>query len=410
MIQLRDVFRQLYRDLRAQKLRTFLTVFGIVWGTVAISLLLAFGTGMHKRMIKNTAGLGDRIVIGWPGLTSMTWEGLGKGRQIRFTEEDLEAVKAGARGLRGLSAEYRNSFKLHYGTKTLAVDTSGVTPAFGRMRNLIPDAGGRFINELDERSQRRVIFIGNELATDIFGESPAIGKAVLLNGSPFTVVGVLKKKEQDSSYGGRDSGNAYIPASTYRAITGEKYIDNMIFQGETNLESKVVIQSVREALSGRLRFNPEDKEALSFWDTTEQFEFFDMFMLSFNVFLGVIGSLTLIVGGIGVSNIMNVVIEERTREIGIKMALGARQRSILMQFLLETLIVTAAGGAIGFAVSIGICALFPKFGLEEYVGNPSVSPLVALLTASVLGIVGLLAGYFPAREASRLDPVVAMKL
>jgi putative ABC transport system permease protein len=132
-------------------------------------------------------------------------------------------------------------------------------------------------------------------------------------------------------------------------------------------------------------------------------------MLAFNAFLGIIGVLTLVVGGIGVSNIMNVVVEERTREIGIKMALGAKQRWILSQFLLETLLVTAIGGAIGFAISLGVCAIFPA-PLQEFVGKPEVSPIVALLTAASLGVVGVVAGYFPARDASKLDPVVAMKL
>ena len=152
------------------------------------------------------------------------------------------------------------------------------------------------------------------------------------------------------------------------------------------------------------------RSALSMWDTTEQFVFLDIFMLAFNSFLGIIGVLTLVVGGIGVSNIMNVVVEERTREIGIKMALGAKQRWILTQFLLETLLVTFLGGVIGFGISIAVCAVFPKLGFTEYVGDPVVSPLVSVLTAVALGIVGLIAGYFPARDAARLDPVVAMKL
>jgi putative ABC transport system permease protein len=408
--QIRDVIRQMVRDLRGQKLRTFLTVFGIVWGTVAISLLLAFGTGLHKQMIRNTAGLGDRILIVWPGLTSIPFEGLGKGRLIRLTEEDVDFLRKQTPGLKAVSSEYARSMNAVYGTKTLPVDVSGVAAEFGDMRNMIPQAGGRFINPLDVQQQRRVVFVGDEIATSLFGPGDPVGKTVRIGGSPFLVIGVLQKKSQDSSYSGRDKDKLIIPGTTFRALTGRKYVNNLIVQGEDTGKSKELIEAMRATLGQRLRFDPNDKEAMSVWDTTEQFKFFDIFMLAFNGFLGIVGSLTLVVGGIGVSNIMNVVVEERTREIGIKMALGARQRSILMQFLLETLLITGVGGAIGFAIAIGICAIFPQFGLTEYVGDPEVSPLVALLTATALGIIGLLAGYFPARDASRLDPVVAMKL
>jgi putative ABC transport system permease protein len=408
--QIRDVIRQMIRDLRGQKLRTFLTVFGIVWGTVAISLLLAFGTGLHKQMIRNTAGLGDRILIVWPGLTSIPFEGLGKGRLIRLTEEDVEYLRKQTPGLKAVSSEYSRSMNAVYGTKALPVDVSGVAAEFGDMRNMIPQAGGRFINPLDVQQQRRVVFVGDEMATSLFGPDDPVGETVRIGGSPFLVIGVLQKKSQDSSYSGRDKDKLIIPGTTFRALTGRKYVNNLIVQGEDSGKSKELIEAMRTTLGERLRFDPGDKEAMSVWDTTEQFEFFDMFMLAFNGFLGIVGCLTLVVGGIGVSNIMNVVVEERTREIGIKMALGAKQRSILTQFLLETLLITGVGGAIGFAIAIGICAIFPKFGLTEYVGDPVVSPIVALLTATALGIIGLLAGYFPARDASRLDPVVAMKL
>ena len=401
--------RQLGRDLWSQKLRTFLTTFGIVWGTVAVSLLLAFGHGLHRQMIKSTAGLGDRIVIAWTMRTSMVYEGLGKGRRMRMMEEDIEFLKAQVPLIAGISGEYSEGLIARYGDRQRSVDVSGVSPAYGPMRNMVPAVGGRFINDLDVAQRRRVVFVGNELAEDLFGTQEAVGETVMLHGSPFLVVGVLRQKEQDSSYSGRDHSKMIIPESTFRALTGQKYVDNFIYKAPSPDLNEALNEQVRAALSSRLRFHPDDDQAIQLWDTSEMFVFMDAFMLGFKVFLGIMGVLTLVVGGIGVSNIMNVVVEERTREIGIKMALGARGRAILGQFLLETMILTAIGGAIGLAISFGICAAFPT-NLEEYVGLPTLSPGLAVLTASVLGLVGFVAGYFPARDASRLDPVVAMKL
>jgi putative ABC transport system permease protein len=201
-----------------------------------------------------------------------------------------------------------------------------------------------------------------------------------------------------------------MPGSTFRALTGTKYVQNIIYQPVSPAQSKAVTEAVRATLARALRFDPTDKEALSVWDTAEQFKFLDVFFLSFRLFLGIVGCFTLIVGGIGVSNIMNVVVEERMKEIGIKMALGARQRWILRQFLLETVLITGMGGALGFLIAFGICAVVPALGATEFVGDPEISFSVAALTAIVLGLTGLLAGYFPARDASRLDPVIAMKL
>jgi putative ABC transport system permease protein len=402
--------RQLIRDIRSQTLRTFLTTFGIIWGTVAVALLLAFGEGLHRQQLKSFAGLGDHIVIAWPSRTSLPYQGLGKGRRIQLDEADIEFLKAQVQNLDAISSEYSRNLRLRLGDQGRGVEVSGVSPDFGELRSMVPAEGGRFIDPIDMEQRRRVAFIGNQLATELFGDADPVGREVVVHGSPFTIVGVMVEKEQDSSYSGRDHSKLIIPSTTFRAITGQRYLDNFIYRATDPRLNKPVSTQITAALGQRKKFDPADSEAVSIWDTTEMFVFFDNFMLAFKVFLGIMGGLTLVVGGIGVSNIMNVVVEERTREIGIKMALGARSRSILAQFVLETMVLTAVGGAIGLAISWAICSTVPVLGITKFVGNPVLSPELALLTASVLGLVGLVAGYFPARAASRLDPVIAMKL
>ena len=401
--------RQVYRDLSSQKLRTFLTTCGIVWGTVAVSLLLAFSDAFHERIRQNQAGLGRGILITWPSRTSIPYEGLGKGRPIRLDEDDIQLIRKRSVEVGPISSEYQESMKMQIGPRTLSVDVSGVHPVFAEMRSLIPESGGRFINPIDMERKRRVAFLGDELAEQLFGND-AVGKTLKLHGSPFTVIGVMERKAQESSYSGRDKEMAFVPATTLRAITGRKYMDLLIYTAKDLARTEAAKKEVQSIFAAKHRFHPDDTEALAIWDTTEMTRFLDLFMLAFKMFLGIVGSLTLVVGGIGVSNIMNVVVEERTREIGIKMALGARSGSIMGQFLLETLVITFVGGVIGVILTAAICAIFPALGLGEYVGVPVVSPVVAVVTASLLGLIGLIAGYFPARFASRLDPVVAMKV
>ncbi|MGD8439813.1 MAG: ABC transporter permease, partial [Holophagae bacterium] len=392
--------RQLLRDIWSQKLRTFLTVFGIIWGTVAVALLLAVGEGVHQRQTRSFAGLGDRIVIAWPSRTSLPFEGLGKGRRIRMDESDIEFLDRRVEGLAGISSEYSQNLRARFGDRTRLVDVSGVSPIFGEMRNMIPQEGGRFINPTDMEERRRVVFVGNELAEDLFGDLDPVGREVMLNGSPFLVIGVLKAKEQDSSYSGRDHSKMIIPSTTFMALTGQRYLNLFIYKAATPDRNKALTDRVYAALGERKRFDPADRQALMIWDTTDMFVWFDTFMLAFKIFMGFMGILTLTVGGIGVSNIMNVVVEERTREIGVKMALGARGRTVLGQFLLETLVLTAIGGLIGLALTWVFCAAVAGSPAEDAIGTPVLSPQIALLTAGVLGLVGFLAGYFPARDAS----------
>ncbi|HVN75589.1 MAG TPA: ABC transporter permease [Thermoanaerobaculaceae bacterium] len=406
----KNYLRQFLRDLRSQKLRAALTLFGLVWGTAAVTLLLAFGEGLQERLIKNIRGLGENIVICWPSQTSKPWEGLPRNRKITIKDDDIAALKREIPGMTAISGEYSDgNKKFKVGRKVIVPGLTGADPVFAVMRNLIPQEGGRYVNDLDVDERRRVVFLGDGLKNDLFGDADAVGKYVNINGVPFLVVGVMQAKEQDSSYQGRDKDRASIPATTFRAMYGQQEYGNFVFQVADAEKVETAKDKVIATLARLHRFDPNDHEAVRMWDVTENEKFMHSFMLGFRVFLGVMGLLTLIVGGIGVSNIMNVVVEERTKEIGVKMALGARQRTVVSQFLFETFLLTALGGLVGFAISWGICAAFPK-SLDEFVGTPTLSLQVGVITTITLGLIGFLAGYFPARSAARLNPVEALRL
>jgi putative ABC transport system permease protein len=402
---------QFLRDMRSQKLRTLLTLFGIIWGTTAVVLLLAFGKGLHAQNQKAMHGLGESIVILWGGRTSKPHMGFGKGRPVRLREEDALLLKSEIKQMSGVSAEYsRWSTHMKYKDNAVTQNMVGIYPIFGEMRNIFAELGGRFINKIDLDNRKRVVFIGNELKEDLFGADEAIGKYIIIDNVPFLVVGVMKKKEQDSSYSGRDENKAFIPATTFAAMYGYKYVNNIIFKPKDPRETELVKEQVYKVLGKKYKFDPEDKEALSMWDTTEMQKFLTYFFLAFRIFLVVIGTATLIVGGIGVSNIMHVVVEERTKEVGIKMSLGAKKAHVVSQFIFETLVITFTGGIVGFLFSWTVVKIFPLFKLEEYLGTPIITPSAALIAVGILGLVGMISGYFPARRAANLNPVQALKL
>jgi putative ABC transport system permease protein len=376
---------------------------------VSVALLVSFGEALQKRIAKNQHGLGENIVIAWPSRTSIPFQGLGKGRRLRVSEDDIAALRREIPEA-VFSGEYekgKSNFRREH--VRISPQVSANSPIFAVMRNIIPAYGGRYINDVDVDRRRRVVFLGDKLKQDLFHDEDAVGKTVMIDNQPFLVIGVMEKKDQDSSYSGRDQDKAFVPESTYRGLYTDRYVDDIIFQARDAALVPEVTRKVYEVLGRRLKFDPKDKEAIGMWDTTESEKFFRVFFGVFRAFLGVIGSFTLIVGGIGVSNIMYVVVEERTREIGVKLAVGAKPRFILGQFLVETLTLTAVGGVLGFLITLGVIAVFPA-SLDEYVGTPEASAVVILTTAALLGVIGLLAGYFPARRASLLDPVVALKL
>ncbi|MCJ7524648.1 MAG: ABC transporter permease [Candidatus Aminicenantes bacterium] len=402
-------FRNLFRDLVRQPLRTFLTLSGVTWGTFAVILLLAFGTGIGKQQMKQFRGMGQSIILVFPGQTTMTYNGLPKGRRIQVTPDELPLLQARVPGIRALSPEFISSRNIRHGREQLLNTVRGVDVPFERIRNTIPGQG-RFINEYDVEQHRRNCFLGATIAKNLFKGMEPVGKQVMIEGVPFTVVGVMIEKDQNSNYNGmRDTHCAFIPWTTYMTLYGVKYVQNFIVQPSDPALSKQTIAALRNYFGERLGFNPLDKDALSVWDFSDFERQFNMFFTAFNIFLGIIGSFTLLVGGVGVASIMLVVVEERIREIGIKLAVGAKRRAIMWQFFAEANCIILIGGTIGFLLAALLLALLPAKQLEEYIGIPKLNPLVGIVTVLILLAIGTLSGLTPARRAAATDPIVALR-
>ena len=402
-------FRNLFRDLRRQPLRTFLTLSGVTWGTFAVILLLAFGSGIGKQQKKQFRGLGQSIILVFPGQTTIPYNGLPKGRPVLVTPEEVGLLKERVPGIHTLSPEFISSRNIRYGREQLLNTVRGVDVPFERIRNTIPGKG-RFINDIDVRERRRNCFLGATITKDLFKDIEPVGKRVMIEGVPFTVVGVMIEKTQNSNYNGqRDTHCAFIPWTTYMTLYGEKYVGNFIVQPGDPGASKQVIAAMRKYLGERLGFNAEDKDALFVWDFSDFERQFNVLLTAFNIFLGVIGAFTLLVGGVGVASIMLVVVEERLREIGIKLAVGAKRRAILWQFFAEANCIILIGGAIGFSLAALLLALLPVKQLEEYVGIPELNPMVGIVTMLILLVIGTVSGLTPARRAAATDPIVALR-
>ena len=407
------VWRLFRADLGHQTKRIVLTVLAIAWGTLSIVLLLSFGEGLKRSLGKGTRGMGEGIAVVWPGATTRAWMGLPSGRPIPIKEEDPALLRSRIPEIELLSVEYARFVPLTVGTKSINARVRGVDPEFGEMRNIHPQPGGRFLNTRDLAEKRRVIFLGEELARDLFGTEDVTGRTVQINQSVFLVVGVAQKKIQMGMYNGPDRNQSAIPSTTFKSMYTDARVENLVYRPVSLDVADMAKAQIYRVMGAKYHFDPEDTRSLGIWDTREMQRINDNIGIGIQIFLGIIGGLTLFVGGMGVANIMFAVVKERTREIGVKMALGAKERQVMMPFVFEALLMTVLGGILGTVVSLGLIVIIAALPLKgeafDLLGRPTFSPAIAAATAMVLGTIGSLAGFFPAKHASSVNPAVSLR-
>jgi putative ABC transport system permease protein len=408
--------RFFWSEYRKRRKRASLITFALFWGTLSILLLMAFGQGMNTQFHVAFSGLGETLIMVYGGQTSVAFEGLPKGRQIRLQPEDIDYLKERIPEIELIAPESYSYFPVSANGKEINRNVHGTTPEFGLMRTQVPQLGGRFLNADDEREGRKVAFIGWKVAQDLFGSEDPIGRTIVVNRVPFTVVGVLIKKIQDSMYNGPDAEQVYLPFLSFRQIDNQRYLDQVHIRPRRDSQSLLIEDRVRRLLGRKYRFDPADRYATSFWNTIEDGKEGQAIFKGIEIFLGLMGGLTLLIGAVGVTNLMYAAAKERTKEIGVKLAIGARRRTIVGQFFLETVFVFAKGTFWGFITAFNIVHLvrlapinYDSFGIEAYLLRPDFSLRIFVMYMTVLAVLCFLSGIFPALRASRANPIESLR-
>ncbi|HWB31343.1 MAG TPA: ABC transporter permease [Vicinamibacterales bacterium] len=426
-----EILSQVVGNLRANKLRSFLTMFGILWGVISVVILSATGEGFQRGNQHVLEELGRNVGIVWGGRTSTQAGGERAGRAVLLTVDDARAIEAQSGLVAVVSAEIqRGAINVKSAYNAAALQVHGIEPQYQQIRTIDIERGRGFRFTDNDRALR-VAIIGADSTKQLFGERDSIGATVRLNGLPYTVIGTIRHKDQDSSYSGPDNDMVFIPLTAMmrdfprtdadpgvvsQIIVSPKpwVVDELpgVLDRRTGRIEDIdwpLERDIRRVLAPRHRFDPADRNAIAMWDTTLQTLMFGRMIDKMKDFFGVVGMVTLALGGLGVMNIMLVAVQERTREIGVRKALGATTKQIQRQFFLEGFLLTMLSGAIGLAIALGLCAAVNQLPMPARFQGMTMTWQAGVGAIAALVLVGVATSTYPARRAALLPPVEALR-
>jgi len=415
---LSEILRQAIATFRAHKMRTFLTMFGIVWGISSVILLVGLGRGFVVDQKKHMETLGKDLVIMWGGRTSSQVGGRAAGREIPLNVDDAILIRDECYLVKNVSPELRRTIPEVSQFNLANRGVVGMWPSYQDFRSL-KVSEGRLITDDDEREGRRVLVLGSKAYRQLFPGQPAMGATVLVKSVPYSVIGILQEKKQNSNYSGPDNDYLFAPYSSISrdfpppekpgAGITRGYLDDIVFEVADPEDHEAAVLQVRRTI-GRVRhFDALDKDALFIWDTMDGAKQLAKIFGVVTIFFGCVAIVTLCLGGIGVMNIMLVSVTERTREIGMRKAVGATKRDILRQFFAESAMLTLVSGVLGLSAGIGICVAMVVVPLPDFVPHPIVSPISIIASILTLSLITVTAGMYPAQRAAEMTPVESLR-